>query len=205
MAEKARFAFGLALQLLVGCGQSATECVVRTAGAPSTSGVLADTCHEWPYPPALRAQLTERAFELLEAIYAGGPAANATSLLAQGGVSIAEPRQAESGPLELRLVPPARYREIFEGELARRLMGGMYGLRGRAVDVGAHWNDGADRACVANTERTEGMFEAAVYVHVFRTAAEVTAGYPNGIILIFQPDADGEWRVTALFQPEQGV
>lgn len=207
MVERARcLAVGLSLQVLLGCAARGLDCETKNAvSVTRLPDVYPEACREWPYPPALRAQLTERAFELLEAIYAGGSPGGAASLLHARGVSVQQRTQAESGPLEFRLLPPDRYHELFDGELARWLTAGMYGLRGRAVDVGARWNIGRNQLCVAHTERAEGMFEGAVYVHLFRTAAETQAGLPNGVVLIFEPDTTGEWRVTALLSTEQGV
>ena len=158
----------------------------------------------WPHPPALRAELTERAFLLLEAIYGGRATASAISLLHSKGVSVELPTQAESGPLEFRRLPPERFHELFDGAVARRMMAGMYGLRGRAVEVGARWSVGPNQLCVPHTERTAGMFDGTVYVHLLRTTAEAEEGHPDGIVLTFERE-EGKWLVTALFSPEQGV
>ncbi len=80
----------------------------------------------------------------------------------------------------------------------------------REVTVGARWqgrdaHSAAERLCVGDTEGTEGMFAGQSWVLLSATDEEVSLGFQDGVVVLFDGDPRRGFRVSGLVKPCRGM
>jgi hypothetical protein len=215
-----RLGLVLSMGCALACGQPAEAPKAAGSAASSASveamaptpfhGRFPQDCEHWPHGEALKAELIEKAFGLLEGLDGG----RSKALLARihpGGLLMVQTLPApEGGKDEKRetLVPRGELLQHFaQGGGSWLLDGFMDPIRAfRRPKVGAHWDvlDGHRQLCV-RIEGTEGMFDGKPYVVIYPTDREQDEGRNTEVIVLFERDGRGAWLAAAVIRPYQPV
>lgn len=189
-------------------GSAASSAAVEISKPTPFLGRFPHDCEHWPHGEALKAELIEKAFGLIEAL--GG--ARSKALLERihpGGLLMVQTLPAPEGDTDEKretLVPRAELLQHFaQGGGSWLLEGYLDPIRSfRRPRVGAHWDvlDGHRQLCV-RIAGTQGMFDGQPYVVIYPTDREQDEGLNTQVVVVFERDSRGAWLAAAVLRPYQ--
>jgi hypothetical protein len=209
----------LSAACILGCGQpaDAPKAVGSVAGSGAVDakpsafvGHFPQDCEDWPYGESLKAELTEKAFGLLEGLQSTRTKALLERIHPDGlrlVQTLADPQTGLGDKRETGLPRSEVLQHFAEGGGAWLLDGFIDPIRSfRRLKVGAHWDilDGNRQLCVG-VGGTVGLFDGMPYVVVQPTEDEENEGQNTAVIVLFDRDSRGTWLVAAVVRSYQPV
>lgn len=178
-------------------------------------------CEDWPFSDGDRRALVKQALVFLEQLAASRPpGARAEWTLDRvkrtypSGLVLVNITHGDDEWLSNDTLTDSELVEWLNGGAGEWLFHGMDPRTLRSPDrgttAGARWqgrdaHSGAEPLCVGDTEGTEGMFPGQAWVLLTRTEEEISLGFWDGIVVLFDGDPQRGFRVSGLVTPCHGV